>query len=97
MMAPAARTLREAGISTQTAIIFGRAAEEIVCFAEEERIDLIVMCTHGRSGMRRWLLGSVADKVLQGTLVPVLMVRPPGIAGWPFPARNEGQVSSPES
>jgi nucleotide-binding universal stress UspA family protein len=90
-MAPAARTLREAGISTQIEVSFGRPAEEIVYFAEEKGIDLIVMCTHGRSGMRRWLLGSVADKVLQGTYVPVLMVRPPGIAEWPFSAQDEGQ------
>jgi nucleotide-binding universal stress UspA family protein len=91
-MAPAARALREAGVSTESAVTFGRPAEEIVYFAEEKGIDLIVMCTHGRSGMRRWLLGSVADKVLQGTLVPVLMVRPPGIAGWPFATQDEGQT-----
>jgi nucleotide-binding universal stress UspA family protein len=91
-MAPAARTLREAGIPTKVAVTFGRAAEEIVCFAEEKGIDLIVMCAHGRSGMRRWLVGSVADKVLQGTYVPVLMVRPAGIATWPPTARDEDQA-----
>jgi nucleotide-binding universal stress UspA family protein len=96
-LAPAARTLREAGIATQTAVTFGRAAEEIVCFAEEEGIDLIVISTHGRSGMRRWLLGSVADKVLRGTHVPVLMVRPPGIAGWPFAGRDEDEVDPAKS
>jgi nucleotide-binding universal stress UspA family protein len=88
-MAPAARTLREAGITTEVAVTFGRPAEEIVYFAEEQGIDLIVMCTHGRSGVRRWLLGSVADKVLQGTYVPVLMVRPPGLHSWPPAARED--------
>jgi len=88
-MAPAARTLREAGITTEVAVAFGRPAEEIVYLAEETGIDLVVMCTHGRSGVRRWLLGSVADKVLRGTYVPVLMVRPPGIHHWPPTAQED--------
>jgi nucleotide-binding universal stress UspA family protein len=81
---PAARRLREAGIPTRTDVAFGRAAEEIVNYAEEQKFDLIVMCTLGRSGIRRWLVGSVADKVLHGTILPVMLVRPPELRDWPF-------------
>lgn len=41
-----------------------------------ERADLVVMATHGRGGLRRWLLGSVSDKVIRGGTLPVLLVRP---------------------
>jgi nucleotide-binding universal stress UspA family protein len=55
----------------------GQAAEEILRYAEQEGIDLIVMGTHGRTGLNRWLLGSVAQKVIQCAPCPVLIVRPP--------------------
>jgi nucleotide-binding universal stress UspA family protein len=84
-----AQKLRGDGISVRIAVAFGRPAQEIVDFAEREDIDLIVMSTHGRSGMSRWILGSVADKVLRGTHLPVLLVRPPGIAGPAFPPQPE--------
>lgn len=44
------------------------------------RSDLIAMATHGRSGIARWTLGSIADRVLQGTKLPLLMVRPTAVA-----------------
>ena len=50
-------------------------AKTIVSYAEENNIDLIAISTHGRSGISRWLLGSVADKVLHTTDIPVLLVR----------------------
>ncbi len=43
--------------------------------AAREHVDLIVMATHGYSGVRRWALGSVADKVLHSTTTPLLLVR----------------------
>jgi nucleotide-binding universal stress UspA family protein len=55
----------------------GQAAEEILRYAVESGIDLIVMGTHGRTGLNRWLLGSVAQKVVQCAHCPVLIVRPP--------------------
>jgi nucleotide-binding universal stress UspA family protein len=88
-LTPMAQKLRGDGISVRIAVAFGRPAQEIVDFAEREDIDLIVMSTHGRSGMSRWILGSVADKVLRGTHLPVLLVRPPGIAGPAFPPQPE--------
>lgn len=49
---------------------------EIIRFAEEEGIDLIVLATHGWTGLRHILMGSVAEKVLRGSTVPVLTVKP---------------------
>lgn len=53
----------------------GHHAEEILRYAEENAIDLIMMASHGRSGIRRWRMGSVADKVLRASKVPVWFVR----------------------
>ena len=53
----------------------GYPAEEILSYADENDIDLILMSTHGRSGIRRWAMGSVADKVLRASKVPVWLVR----------------------
>jgi nucleotide-binding universal stress UspA family protein len=53
----------------------GEPAQEIVDLAAHEHVDLIVMATHGYSGVRRWTLGSVADKVLHSTATPLLLVR----------------------
>jgi nucleotide-binding universal stress UspA family protein len=52
------------------------AAGVIAAQATDEGADLIVMSTHGRSGVGRWVLGSVADRVLHSTAVPLLLVRP---------------------
>jgi nucleotide-binding universal stress UspA family protein len=56
-------------------VVVGHAAEEILRYTGEKGVDLIVMSTHGRTGMWRWVLGSVADKVLRASPVPVLLVR----------------------
>jgi len=53
----------------------GRAADSIADFAHEHDIDLIVMATHGRSGLSRWAFGSVADRVLRLACCPILLVR----------------------
>ena len=58
--------------------MIGRAADRLVDFSEKNDIDLIVMASHGRSGVSRWAYGSVADKVFRASCVPVLMVRAPG-------------------
>ena len=56
-------------------VTVGYPAEEILRYADENKIDLILMTTHGRSGVKRWVLGSVADKVLRASKLPVLLVR----------------------
>jgi nucleotide-binding universal stress UspA family protein len=62
-------------VTLHTAVEMGPAAETIIDYAQQYMIDLIVMATHGRSGLQRWVYGSVADKVLRGAKVPVLLVR----------------------
>lgn len=51
------------------------AADGILDVAEEVKADSIIMSTHGRSGINRWVFGSVAEKVLRGAKVPVLLIR----------------------
>lgn len=62
-------------VPVETAILDGSPSKEIVRYAETEGCDLIVMGTHGRGGIDRLLLGSVAEKVVRGSSVPVLTVR----------------------
>jgi nucleotide-binding universal stress UspA family protein len=65
------------GIQAQVELIVreGPAAEDILKTAEKKNVDLIVIATHGRSGVRRLLLGSVAEKVIRSAPCPVLAVR----------------------
>ena len=57
-------------------------AEDLAEYAKKSEADLIVIATHGRSGASKWVWGSVADRVLRSSCVPVLMVRAPGcVAG----------------
>jgi nucleotide-binding universal stress UspA family protein len=67
--------LREQGLMAQAIVTEGRPYVEIIRFAEEKEIDLIVMSTRGHSGLSRWLLGSVADRVVRGATVPLLLVQ----------------------
>jgi nucleotide-binding universal stress UspA family protein len=67
--------LREQGLEVSTATAIGAVASCIVDFAEANEVDLIAMCTHGRTGLARWALGSVADRVLRAGGVPILLVR----------------------
>ena len=53
----------------------GYPPEEIIGYAEKNNVDLILMATHGRSGIRRWVLGSVADKVLCVSSIPIWLIR----------------------
>lgn len=70
--------LEGAGIkSVRTAIVEGHAGTAIVDAARAERADIIVMATHGRGGLGRAFLGSVADHVVRHGDCPVLLVRPP--------------------
>ncbi|HEY0601696.1 MAG TPA: universal stress protein [Herpetosiphonaceae bacterium] len=71
-----ARGLVDAGFSVQPVVQFGEPAAEIVAYAARTPVDLIVMATHGRTGIRRLLLGSVAEQVLRTSPVPVLLVHP---------------------
>jgi nucleotide-binding universal stress UspA family protein len=70
-----ASDLGERGIGASTATWVGAVAESIIDYAEVNDIDLIAMCTHGRTGIARWALGSVADRVLRAGDKPILLVR----------------------
>jgi len=65
-------------IKVEPTMLVGNPAEEIVEYASKENIGLIVMATHGRSGISRWALGSVADKVVRATERPVGLIRAEG-------------------
>lgn len=67
--------LQRRSMVEQTVIIFGDAAEVILDTAEINDVDLIAMCTHGRSGVSRWVYGSVAEKVLHSAPCPLLLIR----------------------
>jgi nucleotide-binding universal stress UspA family protein len=71
----AAKPYRERGLGVSTVLGFGHAANQIIDYAEANAIDLIAMSTHGRSGIGRWVFGSVTDKVLHAGNTPVLVVR----------------------
>jgi nucleotide-binding universal stress UspA family protein len=68
-------TIRDKGLAVKHAVIQGQPGLAVVRFAETNEVDLIVICTRGRSGPSRWLMGSVADRVVRGATVPVLLVR----------------------
>jgi nucleotide-binding universal stress UspA family protein len=70
-----AQQLRDGGLRVKTQVRSGDPAEEIMVESDRDNIDLIVMSTHGRGGLQRLWLGSVAMKVVQGANRPVLLVR----------------------
>ena len=69
--------LKSKGATVKIRIGVGVAAEEIISAASAIDAELIAMSTHGRSGLSRWALGSVTDRVLRGCDTPVLVVRAP--------------------
>ncbi len=71
--------LKKRGLKVAAMVRTGQqVAVEIIDFAKESGVDLIVMCTHGRSGITRWVLGSVALKVLTRAETPILLIRSKG-------------------
>ena len=72
--------LRAKGLDVDTHVRYGDDAEEILDHAAQKEIDLIAMSTHGRSGVKRFFLGSVAEKVLRHAPKPVYLVRCTGSA-----------------
>jgi nucleotide-binding universal stress UspA family protein len=72
-----AERLRTQGVEVDIAVAKGEAVERIGARASETGADLIALATHGRTGLSRLVLGSVADKIVRGSKLPVLLVRPP--------------------
>lgn len=81
------RLSTEEDLGVTTALLDGPVTPALAAYAAEEGIDMVVMTTHGRSGLRRVLLGSVADELIRSTTLPVILVRPeegPSTeGGWP--------------
>ncbi len=74
-----AGNLKKDGIAVGTRLVVGgEAAAKILEAAREEKVDLIIMSTHGRSGISSWVFGSVAERVVRHSTVPVLIVSPCG-------------------
>ncbi|MFW6126072.1 MAG: universal stress protein [Chloroflexota bacterium] len=76
------------GTKVHGEVVMGDPAEEIVRCVDTTGIDLVVMATHGRSGIKRWAMGSVAEKVLHAANVPIWLVRAnastePAYDAWP--------------
>ena len=71
--------LKQKGFNVSAMVKTGQqVALEIIEFAKERGVDLIIMCTHGRSGITRWVLGSVTLKVLTRAETPILLIRSKG-------------------
>ncbi len=71
-----AAPLRKQDISVEVVTVLGGAGEAIVTYAHDNKIKLITIATHGRSGVRRGVFGSVADYVLRESRLPMLVIRP---------------------
>ncbi len=70
--------LEKTGANVRADVIYGKAGEALSDYANKNDVDLVVIATHGRSGISRWVWGSVADRLVRSVSVPVLMVRVPG-------------------
>lgn len=70
-----AHRLEQEGLEVATSTSIGSVADCIIEYAEANDVDLVAMCTHGRTGLARWALGSVADRVLRAGSTPILLVR----------------------
>ncbi len=64
-------------IAIEAKLLQGRAAESLIDYALSHKVDLIIIATHGRSGISRWVRGSVADHILHEASVPILMIQSP--------------------
>ena len=83
------------GLTVQDVVRYGHAAEEILDHTRTNGIDLIAMSTHGRSGFRRWVLGSVAETVARHAPVPVLLLRARSLTASPEEVRAHEPRQAP--
>ncbi|MGM0590564.1 MAG: universal stress protein, partial [Halobacteriota archaeon] len=65
----------EAGVPVETSVVEGRPYREILDYVDDHDVDLVIMGTHGRRGVDRFLLGSVTEKVVRSCPAPVMTVR----------------------
>jgi nucleotide-binding universal stress UspA family protein len=75
-LAQKAKELEQKGQENVASVVhFGSGAEEIITLARQTADSFIAMCTHGRSGIKRWVLGSVTERVVRHSGDPVLIIR----------------------
>lgn len=74
-----ANRLQQEGLRAEAKVRYGDPVEEILDHADRDHIDLIAMVTHGRTALKRVVMGSVAEQVLRRASVPMLLIR----AAWP--------------
>jgi nucleotide-binding universal stress UspA family protein len=68
--------LKPYGLPIKSVLTSGPVANNILDYAENHEVDVIAMCTHGRTGLQRWVYGSVTEKVLRYSRCAMLIVRP---------------------
>ncbi|MFA5366974.1 MAG: universal stress protein [Dehalococcoidia bacterium] len=71
-----AEALKKIGINVECAVVVGSSGESIVNYANDNKVDLIAIATHGRSGFKRMLFGSVTEYVIKNSRVPILLIHP---------------------
>ncbi len=67
-------------VKVSSEVLSGKVAETLRDYVTRNNVDLIIIATHGRSGVSRWVWGSVADRILHSSTVPVMVIRSPGCA-----------------
>jgi nucleotide-binding universal stress UspA family protein len=67
--------LNRSGIKASPVILMGKPADSLIEYATNNNVDLLIMATHGRSGLTKFFWGSIAEKVLRSICVPVLLVK----------------------
>jgi len=73
-----AKRLKQNGLDAQVEVLYGKVIEIIADFVNKNEVDLVIISTHGRSGVSRMVWGSMADRILRSVCAPILMVRAPG-------------------
>jgi len=70
--------VKQGGLTYKTEVLVGAVADRLVDYVDANGIELVLIATHGRSGISRWVRGSIADRGLRSSSAPVLMVRASG-------------------
>ena len=87
--------LREGGLNVRALVTGSGPARTIVAVGESEGVDLIMLATHGRGGLDRWFVGSVADRVVRQTRRPVFLVPIRERRKPPFDGRLRAEITEP--
>ena len=70
--------LKQGGLTVESEVLYGKVIDELADYANKNEVDLIIISTHGHSGVSRWVWGNTADRILRAVCAPVFMVRAPG-------------------